>query len=303
MNQTQPVIMTNKLTKRYGGDILALKDLDLTVNKGEVFGYLGPNGAGKTTTIRILLDMIRPSAGKASLFGLDSRADSVVIRKRVGYLPGELALYENLNGWGLVEYFGKLRGSVPRAKAGELAERLDIDLNRSLHGLSTGMKRKVGLIQAMMHEPELLILDEPTGGLDPLVQQTFHRLIDEAREAGQTVFLSSHNLPEVERICDRVAILHTGELRAVERVANLKRVSFRWMTLNLANGAGPQAAEQLAQIPDVDDVSLTNGDRVRFRVSGDLDAVVKLAANYKVLDLAYEEPSLEEIFLQYYGGK
>ncbi len=298
----KPIIQTHRLTKHYG-DIRALQNLDLAVNRGEVFGYLGPNGAGKTTTIRLLLDMIRPTHGSASIFGLDSQADSVEIRQRTGYLPGELALWDNLTGWGLVEYFGRLRGDMPHKNAGELAERLDIDLNRSLHGLSTGMKRKIGLIQAMMHKPELLILDEPTGGLDPLVQQTFYELIDEARAAGQTVFLSSHNLPEVERVCDRVGILREGELRAVERVSDLKHVSFRWMTLHLGNGAQKEAAARLMQIEGVQDVSIKDTDgEVRFRVSGALDPVIKTAAQFHVLDLNYEEPSLEEIFLTYYGG-
>ncbi|MBN1285234.1 MAG: ABC transporter ATP-binding protein [Anaerolineae bacterium] len=302
MNATQSIIQTHTLTKSYGA-ITALRDLSLEVHKGEVFGYLGPNGAGKTTTIRLLLDMIRASAGSASLFGMDSRQDSIAIRKRTGYLPGELALWENLTGWGLVEYFERLRGVRCRDKAGELAERLDIDLSRKIHGLSTGMKRKVGLIQALMHEPELLILDEPTGGLDPLVQQTFYHIVDEVREAGQTVFLSSHNLPEVERVCDRVGILREGVLSAVEQVGDLKHASFRWMTLQLGNGSAQAATQQLKQISGVEDVSIVNnGGAVRFRVSGKLDPVIKVAANYEVLDLAYEEPSLEEIFLTFYGG-
>jgi ABC-2 type transport system ATP-binding protein len=296
----QPIIETRRLTRRYG-QLTALDGLDLQVQPGGVFGYLGPNGAGKTTTIRLFLDLIRPSAGSAALFGLDSHRDSLAIRQRVGYQPGELSLWDNLTGWQLVEYVGRLRGHMPRDRAGELAERLDIDLSRKLHSLSHGMKQKVGLVQAMMNQPELLILDEPTLGLDPLVQQTFHQLMDEGREAGQTVFLSSHILPEVERICDRVGILRAGVLRAVERVSDLKRVSFRWMTLHLGNAAAPEAAASFAQIPGVDAVGLTNAGAVRFRVSGELDPVIKTAAGYKVLDLAYEEPSLEEIFLTYYG--
>ncbi len=299
----QSIIEMRGLTKIYRGDIVALKDLDLTVYKGEIFGFLGPNGAGKTTTIRLMLDMIRPTAGRASIFGLDARRDAIAIHRRVGYLPGELSLWENLTGWGLVEYFGRLRGAVPHQKAGEMAERLGIDLTRSLHGLSTGMKRKIGLIQAMMHEPELLFLDEPTGGLDPLVQQTFYHMVDEAREAGQTVFLSSHILPEIERVCDRVAILRAGELSAVEHVSDLKHANFRWMTLKLGSGAAQDAAARLEQIAGVEEVSVTNGDKVRFRISGALDPVIKTAADYQVIELSYEEPSLEEIFLTFYGGE
>mgnify|MGYP005835406511 CR=1 FL=1 len=298
----QPIIQTQGLTKHYGA-IKALIDLDLQVQPGEVFGYLGPNGAGKTTTIRLLLDLIRPTSGRAAIFGLDCNRDALAIRARVGYLPGELALWDNLTGWQFVEYMGSLRGEVPRDNAGKLAERLDIDLSRSLHGLSHGMKQKVGLIQAFMNQPDLLILDEPSNGLDPLVQQTFYQLIDEAREAGQTVFLSSHILPEVERLCDRVGILRGGVLCAVERVSDLKRVSFRWMTLRLGDGAATEAAHSFEQVPGVDEVSVMNGHALRFRVSGELDPVVKMAARYRVLDMAYEEPSLEEIFLKYYGER
>lgn len=299
---SQAIIQTYDLTKHYGS-IVALQDLNLEVERGEIFGYLGPNGAGKTTTIRLLLDMIRPSKGRTSLFGLDSREDSIEIRKRTGYLPGELSLWENLTGWGLIAYFERLRGVECQDKAGEFAERLDIDLSRKLHGLSTGMKRKVGLIQALMHEPELLILDEPTGGLDPLVQQTFYQIIDEAKENGQTVFLSSHILPEVERVCDRVGILREGVLTTVEHVSDLKHASFRWMTLYLGNGATQAATTQLEQLESVEDIGIVEEDQaVRFRVSGKLDPVIKVAANYEVLDLTYEEPSLEEIFLTYYGG-
>ncbi len=296
----QPIIQTFGLGKHYG-KIEALNDLDLQVQPGEVFGYLGPNGAGKTTTIRLLLDLIRPSAGRATIFGLDCNRDALAIRARLGYLPGELSLWDNLNGWQFVEYMGRLRGEVPRARAGELAERLDIDLSRKLHGLSHGMKQKMGLVQAFMSHPDLLILDEPSIGLDPLVQQTFYHMIDEAREAGQTVFLSSHILPEVERLCDRVGILRSGKLEAVERVADLKRVNFRWMTLRLGHGSAAEAAAAFEKVPGVDNVALMNGNAVRFRVCGELDPVIKHAAKYHVLDMAYEEPSLEEIFLNYYG--
>lgn len=298
----QPVIETQGLTKHYG-DVEALQDLDLKVQPGEVFGYLGPNGAGKTTTIRVLLDLIRPTSGGASILDMDCQRDTLAIRTRVGYLPGELSLWDNLTGWQLVEYMGRLRGAVPRDHAGELAERLDIDLSRKLHGLSSGMKKKVGLVQAFMHKPEVLILDEPSGGLDPLMQQTFYEIVDEVREAGQTVFLSSHILPEVERLCDRVAILRGGRLQAVERVSTLKQVSFRWMTLQLGTSAASEAAHQFAQVPGVEEVSVRNGNAVRFRVSGELDPVIKEAARFHVVDLAYEEPSLEEIFLTYYGGR
>ncbi|MFC1960622.1 ATP-binding cassette domain-containing protein [Chloroflexota bacterium] len=298
MNATQTVVIHMEgLTKHYGS-VAALTALDLDVYQGEIFGYLGPNGAGKTTTIRMLLDLIRPTAGRASILGLDVQADSVKLHESIGNLPGELALYDQMTGWELVRYLGDLRGGVDKTYVEELADRLDMDMSRKAKECSSGMKRKLGLIQAMMHKPKVLILDEPTNGLDPLVQQTFHELMREVSAEGRTVFLSSHNLPEVEAICDRVGILRGGRLQAVERIAELKEVRFRWMTITLANGADPAAFEALAGVSDV----TAEDGTVRFRVTGELDPVIKLAAQYHVIDLHYEEPSLDEIFLEYYGG-
>ena len=297
MNASTVVIHTEGLTKYYG-KVLALKDLNLDVYQGEIFGYLGPNGAGKTTTIRLLLDLIRPTAGRATIFGLDANADSVRLHQRLGNLPGELALWEHLTGWELVRYLGELRGGVDEKYVGELVERLDLEMDRKVKTYSSGMKRKLGLIQAMMHKPDLLILDEPTNGLDPLVQQTFYKMMREVSAEGRTVFMSSHNLPEVEHICDRVGILRGGELKAVETIADLKRVRFRWMTLRIEGGADPQ---EFARLPGVADVETMNNGSIRFRVSGEVDPVIKTAARYHVVDLSYEEPSLEEIFLAYYG--
>lgn len=303
MAAAQNVVINIKgLTKHYGS-VEALTDLNLEVYQGEIFGYLGPNGAGKTTTIRTLLDLIRPTSGSATILGLDAQAESVKVHERIGNLPGELALYDRMTGWELIGYLGDLRGGVDKTYVEQLAARLEMDMARKIKECSSGMKRKLGLIQAMMHKPDLLILDEPTGGLDPLVQQTFHELMREVSAEGRTVFLSSHNLPEVEAICDRVGILRGGRLKAVERIADLKQVRFRWMTLTLAssefaNGADPAAFDALA---GVSDVTAEDGN-IRFRVTGDLDPVIKLAAKYHVIDLHYEEPSLDEIFLEYYGG-
>jgi len=300
MSNTSPevVIHIEGLTKRYG-KVVALDHLNLDVYRGEIFGYLGPNGAGKTTTIRTLLDLIRPTAGYATIFGLDTQKDSVMVHAQLGNLPGELSMWGHMTGWEVVRYLGGLRGGVDEKYVEELAERLDFDLTNKVKRLSSGNKRKLGIIQSMMHKPPLLILDEPTNGLDPLVQQTFHKLMREVRDEGRTVFLSSHNLPEVEAICDRVGILREGRLQAVESIANLKQVRFRWMGLRLANGerADPEAFKVL---PGVSDVTTENGS-IRFRVTGEVDPVIKMAAQYHVVDLAYEEPSLEEIFLTYYG--
>ena len=291
------VIQTDRLTKYYDGS-RGVVDLDLTVEAGAVFGFLGPNGAGKTTTIRLLLDLIRPTSGDANVLGLDARRDSIAIRRRVGYLPGEYTLYPRLTGEETLRYLGNLRGGVDRAKVTALAERLDFDLSRRAGDLSTGNKRKLGLIQAFMHEPELLILDEPTGGLDPLVQREFYRMVDETRERGQTVFLSSHVLPEVERVCERVAFVREGRLVAVENVAALGQRSVHRVEIDFA---GPAPTAEFAALPEVDHM-VSNEHRLAFTVTGSLDAVVKTAARHEVVALTSHEPDLEDLFITYYGG-
>jgi ABC-2 type transport system ATP-binding protein len=233
-----PAIVTRALTKTYGR-ARGVADLDLEVRPGEVFGYLGPNGAGKTTTLRLLLDLIRPTRGSATVLGLDSHREGRAIRRRVGYLPGDLRLYVSLSGRELLDYFGHLRGAIPRERAEALARRLDCDLGREIRALSSGNRQKLGLIQAFMSDPELLILDEPTNGLDPLVQQTFYELVLEARAAGRTVLLSSHILPEVERVCDRVGILREGRLVAVESIADLRARAVRRVEIEFGTPSSP----------------------------------------------------------------
>ncbi len=300
--EREAVIQTHNLTHRYG-KVTAIENVNLAVYRGEIFGFLGPNGAGKTTTIRTLLDFIRPSAGSATIFGLDTVRDSVAIRRRIGYLPTELTLLDNWTGIQYIRWLEQVRGARDGylAEAQRLAERLEFDLSRSLKGLSTGMKRKMGLIVALAHKPELLILDEPTTGLDPLMQQVFHELMHEVRAEGRTVFLSSHNLPEVEAICDRVGIIRDGHLEAVESVTNLTRAAFRWLTFTF-DGALP--LDEFRALPGVHDVA-ADGTHLRMRLSGEasLDAVIKLAARYTVTDIEIEHPTLEEIFLAYYGKK
>lgn len=307
-NSSDAVIQTVDLTYRYG-KFTAIQDVNLQVKRGEIFGFLGPNGAGKTTTIRTLLDFLRPSEGSATIFGLDTRQDSVAIRQRIGYLPSELTLLNNWTGVQYVRWLENLRGANNGylAEAQRLAEHLDYDLSRSLKGLSTGMKRKMGLIAAMLHKPELLILDEPTNGLDPLMQQVFHELVKEARDEGRTVFLSSHNLAEVEDICDRVGIIRTGRMEAVETVTNLTRVTFRWLVLTLDEAASLDVAaiaDGFSAIQGVTEVE-ARGSELRMRVSGhvDMNAVIKCAAQVAVADININYPTLEEIFLAYYGKK
>ena len=291
------VLRMEGLTKSYGRH-RGVISLDLGIRHGEVFGYLGPNGAGKTTTIRTLLDFIRPTRGHASIFGLDTHRDSLAIHKRVGYLPGELVLYENMTGAEVLRYLGHLRGGVSWNRVEELAKRLDSDLARPVKTLSHGNRQKIGLIAAFMHQPELLMLDEPTLGLDPLVQQAFYQLLLEARAEGRTVFLSSHILPEVERVCDRVGIIREGEIIAVEDVAALKARALRRLEIHFAQPVPPDA---FASITGVRDLTVENSI-LRCTVMGSLDALVKAAAQFEVVNLISHEPTLEEIFLAYYGG-
>ena len=289
-------IHTDRLTKFYGAEP-GVTDLDLEVRRGEVFGFLGPNGAGKTTTIRVLLDLIRPSSGSAHVLGLDTRSQGVQLRRKVGYVPGELALYGQLTGRENLRFLGALRGEVDWPLVDELAERLSCDLTRKVRELSTGNKRKVALIQAFMHRPDLLILDEPTSGLDPLVQHEFYGLLEEVRAEGRAVFLSSHMLPEVQRICDRVAFVRDGRLLAVEDVATIAGKAVHEIEITFGDAS---AAGRFGALPGVSDVAI-DGATVRFRLSGSFDPILKEAAAHSVLSFTSREPDLEDVFLAHYG--
>ena len=273
----QTVIATTGLSKDYGSG-RGLFDLDLEVHRGEVFGFLGPNGAGKSTTIRLLLDLIRPSAGSAEILGLDTRSDSLEIRRRVGFLPGDLALYPKLTGRTTLDYLARLRGGVDPRVRDSLVERFDADVDRPVRELSTGNRQKLGLIEAFMHEPEVLILDEPIAGLDPLVQQSFHALLADVSREGRTVFLSSHTLSEVERVTDRLAILRQGRLVVVDSVDNLRRVAVQRLEIEFAR---PVAADEFKGLPGVIDVTV-EGPRLTVSFQGSADAVVKAAARHEV---------------------
>jgi ABC-2 type transport system ATP-binding protein len=290
------IIETERLTKSYGSH-RGIVEVDLAVADGEIFGFLGPNGAGKTTTIRVLLDLIRPTSGVARVFGIESSADPVGIHRRVGYLPGEFTLYDRLTGAQHLEYFANLRGGVDRAYQAELVERLDLDPSRKFKEYSKGNKQKVGLVVALQHRPELLVLDEPTGGLDPLIQQSFFEILGEAVAAGATVFLSSHILSEVEKTCDRVAIIREGRLVRVGTVDALRDLAHHQVELRFA-GEVPAAA--FAALPGVSDV-VVDDHVLRLRVSGAITPVVQAAAGYELLDFVSREPSLEETFLAQYG--
>ena len=297
MSDNGAVIHTEGLTKFYGKN-RGIIDISLDVRRGEVFGYLGPNGAGKTTTIRIMLNFIRSTRGQATVFGFDVRRESIETRKRIGYLPGEMELYDNLTGEEFLQYNGHLRSDVEWEHVKQLAQRMDSDLSQRIGTLSHGNKQKIGLIQAFMHQPQLLILDEPTNGLDPLMQQEFYKLIAEVKAEGRTVFLSSHIMPEVERVCDRVAIIREGKLITVEDVDALKARALRHLEVQFAVPVPP---ERFTDIDGVQDVIVEN-DTLRCTVTRTLDAFVKTAAQFEVINLISQEPSLEEIFLTYYSG-
>ena len=286
------------VTKLYGRQRhRGVLDVELEVERGECFGFLGPNGAGKSTTIRLLLDLIRPTSGRVTVLGLDSRRQSVEIRRRVGYLPGELALYEQLTPLELLEFLGHLRGAFDRQHVLALAERLGLELGRPIRSLSRGNKQKVGLVQAFSGRPELLVLDEPTSGLDPLVQQTFHQLVRETVADGRTVFLSSHVLSEVQHVADRVGIIREGRIVAVEEVGALHGRSVHELEVRFA---AEVSREALASVPGVRGVEI-EGTLARILVEGPLDPLVKELARHAVVDLTSHEPDLEAVFLSYYA--
>jgi ABC-2 type transport system ATP-binding protein len=289
-------IHTEKLTKSYGSH-RGIIDVDLDIAEGEAFGFLGPNGAGKTTMIRTLLDHIRPTSGRAEIFGIDTTADPVAIHRRLGYLPGEFVLYDKLTGGQTIEYFANLRGGVDPAYQADLIERLDVDPSRKFKEYSKGNKQKIGLVVALQHRPELLMLDEPTSGLDPLVQQAFFALIREAKAEGRTVFMSSHILGEVERTCDRVGIIREGRLVRVDRTEALRDMAHHQVELVFA---GPVPTETFASLPGVSDV-VAEDHILRLRVTGPITPVVKAAAGYDLSDFVSGEPTLEETFLAVYG--
>ena len=291
----QPALHIQGLTKSYG-HVQALRGVDLEVGRGEIFGFLGPNGAGKTTTIRCLLDLIRPDGGTARVLGLDPQAEPVAVRARAGYLPGELSIEPNETAERALRYFAHLRGGVDWAFVRELAGRLQLDLGAAIKNMSKGNKQKVGVVQALMGRPELLLLDEPTAGLDPLMQQEVYRLLREAQAGGATVFFSSHIISEVEAIAERVAIIRDG--RIVETLAphDLLRRSVRRVRVRLRE---PLPEGALVGVLNATDIQ-RDGANVTVAVEGEMDALIKALAGFSVVDLETERPTLEEVFLTHY---
>ena len=292
------VIAAEKLTKSYGQH-RGVIDVDLEVQPGEIFGFLGPNGAGKTTTIRTMLDLIKPTSGVIKVFGLESDKDPVSIHRRIGYIPGEFALYDRLTGKQTVEYFANLRGGVDPAYQAALIERLDLDPSRRYKEYSKGNKQKVGLVIALQHRPELLILDEPTSGLDPLIQQSFFETLMETAAEGTTVFLSSHILSEVEKTCGRVAIIREGRIAREGTVDSLRDLAHHQVELRFD---GQVPAAEFEALPGVSDVQVDD-HVLRMNVSGPIGPVVRAAARFELLDFTSREPSLEDTFLAQYGRK
>ncbi|HSG87010.1 MAG TPA: ABC transporter ATP-binding protein [Candidatus Limnocylindrales bacterium] len=290
------VIAAEQLTKSYGQH-RGIIDVDLEVQPGEIFGFLGPNGAGKTTTIRTMLDLIKPTSGRIMVFGVESTRDPVAIHRRIGYIPGEFALYDRLTGRQTMEYFANLRGGVDPAYQAALMERLDLDPTRRFKEYSKGNKQKVGLVIALQHRPELLILDEPTSGLDPLIQQSFFETLMETAAEGTTVFLSSHILSEVEKTCGRVAIIREGRIVQEGTVEALRDLAHHQVELRFD---GQVPAAEFEALPGVSDIEVDD-HVLRMRVSGPIGPVVRAAARFELLDFTSREPSLEDTFLAQYG--
>jgi len=290
-----PVISTRGLTKRYRGTD-ALVDLDLEVDAGDVVGFLGPNGAGKTTTIRLLLGLIRPTSGTAQLFGLDSRRDVVAVHRRLAYVGGETSLWPGLTGAETLHLMGRVQGRIDADYRDELIGRFSLDPSKKVRAYSKGNRQKLILMAALMTRPDLLVLDEPTNGLDPLMEQAFRLSIHEARDRGQTVFLSSHILSEVEALCDRVGILREGRLVEMGTLAQMRHLSA--LTVE-ATFEGP--APDLSTVPGVTAVA-ADGQVVRCQVRGPVEPLLQVLAASGVTGLLSREPSLEELFLAQYGA-
>jgi ABC-2 type transport system ATP-binding protein len=290
-----PAIRTKNLSKRYG-DTLALDSLDLEVREGEVYGYLGPNGAGKTTTIRLLLGLHRPTSGWAEMFGIDCWRDPVKVHRRVAYVAGEPFLWPSMTAAETLEFLARLHGGTDRVYRDELTERFQLETSKKVRALSKGNRQKVQLIAALATRADLLLLDEPTSGLDPLMERVFRQCVGEAKERGQTVFLSSHLLSEVEAVCDRVGILKAGRLVDEGTLAELRHLSAQTVEVTFAGGA-----PELPPLPGVS-VATAGASALRFEVSGGVGPLIAALADQPVATLTSREPSLEEIFLHHYDG-
>ncbi len=288
-------IRTSGLTKYYGSS-LGVLDLNLTVKQGEIFGFLGPNGAGKTTTIRIFLDFIRASRGNARLFGLDSHTHSSKIRSRIGYLPGEYGMYEEMRGFEYLRFLGTLRGYEKPPLSDRLIEIFGLDISKRIKSYSHGTKQKLAVVQAFMHDPELLILDEPTIGLDPLMQQRFYELLLEMKNRGKTIFFSSHILSEVEKVCDRVGILREGKLAAIHEISEIKKFRLKSIEISFKQ----EVNKSVFRLDGVRKVE-KDGNTIQLWVDSNINSILRTISEYPVENMSFRDASLEDIFMEYYS--
>ena len=296
MKTTTPVIEIDQLSKAYG-KIQAVKDLSIRVEQGEIFGFLGPNGAGKTTTIRCMLDVIRPTAGTIRVLGLDAQRDRHALHERIGYLPGDVRLPGDMTGRQIIDYFSQIQGVQP-VLLKDLVSRFDVEMKRPLKGYSKGMRQKIGVVLAFMCDPDVLILDEPTSGLDPLLQRTFNEFLLEEQARGKTIFMSSHIMSDVEKVCQRVAVIRKGELVTVEKVETLREKAGQRVTVEFEENASV-VPDEMAHVPGVSDVTVSKG-LYHMNMSGTMDPLIKALSRHEVLRLQVEEAPLEEVFLKFY---
>lgn len=294
MTTQEPVIVIDKLQKSYG-KVQAVRGISMSVERGEIFGFLGPNGAGKTTTIRCMLDVIRPSAGTIRVLGLDAQRDKLELHKHIGYIPGDVRLPGQMTGKQIINYFSRLQGRQP-VLLDDLVARFDVEMKRQLKSYSKGMRQKIGIVLGFMCDPDVLILDEPSSGLDPLLQRTFNEFLLEEQARGKTIFMSSHIMSDVEKVCQRVAVIRQGELVTVEEVEKLREKAGQRVTVEFGDAV---AQEELARIPGVSMVSKNNSS-YHFSVSGSMDPLIKALSRHEVVRLQAEEAPLEEVFLKFY---
>ncbi|MFL5626993.1 MAG: ATP-binding cassette domain-containing protein [Ktedonobacteraceae bacterium] len=294
MTTQDPVIVIDTFHKSYG-KIQAVKGISMGVEQGEIFGFLGPNGAGKTTTIRCMLDVIRPTSGTIRVLGLDAQRDYMELHRRIGYLPGDVRLPGQMTGKQVIDYFSRLQGRQPLLLA-DLVARFDVEMKRPLKGYSKGMRQKIGIVLAFMCDPEVLILDEPTSGLDPLLQRTFNEFLLQEQRRGKTIFMSSHIMSDVEKVCQRVAVIRQGEIVTIEEVEKLRQKAGQRVTVEFSDAV---TAEELEGIPGVSNVT-SNNHAYHFNVGGSMDTLIKALSRHEVLRLQAEEAPLEEVFLKFY---
>jgi ABC-2 type transport system ATP-binding protein len=294
MTTQEPVIVIDNLYKSYG-KVQAVKGISMRVEQGEIFGFLGPNGAGKTTTIRCMLDVIRPTSGTIRVLGLDAQRDKMELHQRIGYIPGDVRLPGQMTGKQVINYFSRLQGLEP-VLLDDLLARFDVEIKRPLKGYSKGMRQKIGIVLGFMCDPEVLILDEPSSGLDPLLQRTFNEFLLQEQARGKTIFMSSHIMSDVEKVCQRVAVIRQGEIVTIEEVEKLRQKAGQRVTVEFGDAV---SADEVARMPGVSMVTSHN-HAYHFNVSGSMDALIKALSRHEVLRLEAEEAPLEEVFLKFY---